>query len=107
MELESLLRAYVDDVPESVVSIIGQRGELVGPAGRLEPIGITAGMVFATGSYASFGARLRRFQSLDWWRVSCMPSVLAPSSMEAKSPLKGRIGFDDLVGRDAFERVRG
>ena len=101
LELESLLRAYVDNVPESVVSIIVQRGELVGPAGRLEPIGVIAGMVFATVIRASYGARLKRFQSLcvrvGCLRASCMLRVLAPSSKEAKSPLKGRIGFDDLA----------
>ena len=36
-----------------------------------------------------------------------MLRALTPSSKDAKSALKGRIGFDDLVDKDAFERLRG
>ena len=107
LELEALLRAYIHDIPEFVVSIIGQSGELVGPSGRLEPLGVLAGMVFALVARASYGARLQWFQALDWWKVSRMLRGLTPSSKEAKAPLKGRIGFDDLVYKDASERMRG
>ena len=36
-----------------------------------------------------------------------MLRALTPSSKDAKSPLKGSIGFDDLVDKDAFERLHG
>ena len=59
MELDSVLRAYVDDIPESVASMIGQRDKLVGPSGRFEPIGVIAGMAFATVTRAPYAARLK------------------------------------------------
>ena len=34
-------------------------------------------------------------------------SVAREVAQEAESPLKGRIGLDDLVDSDAFERLRG
>ena len=36
-----------------------------------------------------------------------MLRALEPSSMEARSPLRGRIGLGDLVDKDVFERLRG
>ena len=107
LELEAPLRAYVNDIPESVASIIGQREELVGPPGRLEPIGVLAGMVIAMVTRASYVARLKWFRALDWWEVSRMLRGLAPSFKEAKALFKGRIGSDGHVDKDAFERVRG
>ena len=106
LELEALLRSYVADILEFVVSIIGQRDELVGPSSRLEPIGVFAGMVFAMVTSASCGARLKRFQFLDWWEVPRMLRGRPPSSREVKAPSKGRIGFDDLVDKGVFERMR-
>ena len=102
IELESLLGAHAGDIPESVASIFGQRGELVGPPGRLEPIGVFAGMAFPMVPRAPYGARLKWFKCLDWWEVPRMLRGLTPSSKEAKAPLDGRIGFDDLVDKDAF-----
>ena len=93
MELEILLRAYVGEIPESVAPIIRRRDELVGPSGRLEPLGVVAGMAFAMVTRASYGARSKWFQSLDWWEVSCFLRALTPSSEDAESPSKGRVGF--------------
>ena len=56
-ELGALLRSYVDDIPPSVVSVIGVRPELVGPSGALEPIRVITGMVFAMATRASYSAR--------------------------------------------------
>ena len=53
LELEALLRAYVDGILEFVVTIIGQRADLACQAGRLEPIGVLAGMGFAMVTRAS------------------------------------------------------
>ena len=36
-----------------------------------------------------------------------MLRALSPSSNGAKSPLRGRIGFGALAGKDAFEFLRG
>ena len=106
-ELGSLLRAYVGDVPESAALILGQRGELFGPSGRSEPIGVIAGMAFAMVTRASYGARLKRFQALGWRKASRMLRGLMPSTKKAESPLKGRIGFGDLEDTGAFVRLRG
>ena len=57
-ELEGALRACVDGIPASVAPIIAQRDELIGPLGRLEPLGAIAGMAFAMATRASFGARV-------------------------------------------------
>ena len=103
LELEALLRTYIDDIPESVAAIIGQRYELAGQSGRLAPIGVLAGMVFAMATRASCGARLKWPQALDWWKVSCMLRGLTPSTQGAKAPLRGRTGFVDLVEKDVFE----
>ena len=107
MELESLLRAYVDDIPASVVSIIARRGELVGPSGSLEPFGVIAGMAFARATRASFGALLKCPRASDRWIVSCMLCALTPSPKEAKSPLMGYTGFDDLVDKDMLDLLHG
>ena len=101
-EEESVLRAYVGEIPASVQSYNAQRDELVGPTGRLEPLGVTAGMVFAVATRASYGARSKWFQSLDWWKVSRILRALAPSSKTEKLPLTGRIGFDNLAHEGAF-----
>ena len=107
LELEALLRAYVDDIPEPVVSIIGPREELVGPAGRLEPICVPEGLASATATRASYIARSKWFQALGWWEVSRMLRGLTPRSNEAKAPSKSRISPDDLADKDAFERTHG
>ena len=107
LDLGALLRAFVADIPESVASISGQRDDLVGPSGRLESFGVFAGTAFAMVTRASCGARLKWFQFLDWWEVPRMLRGRAPSSKEAKAPFKGRIGFDDLVDKEVFERMRG
>ena len=101
-EEESVLRAYVGEIPASVQSYNAQRDELVGPTGRLEPLGVTAGMVFAVATRASYGARSKWFQSLGWWKVSRILRALAPSSKTEKLPLTGRVGFDNLVHEEAF-----
>ena len=65
-ELGELPRASVDDIPPSAAAAaIAERDE-----GTLEPLGVIAGMVFAAITRASYGARLKWFQALGWWRVS-------------------------------------
>ena len=46
-EFESVLRAYVDDIPASVAPTFAQRDDLIGLSGRLEPLGVIAGVAFA------------------------------------------------------------
>ena len=55
---------------------------------------------------ASYGARSMWFQSLGRWEVSRMLRALTPCAEAAKSPLPVRVGFDNLVQEDAFERLR-
>ena len=84
-DLESVLRAYVDDIPAPAVPTIAQRDELVGPSGRLEPLGVIAGMVFAMVTRASYGSHLKWFQSVDWWKVSRMLRAPPPSPKTEES----------------------
>ena len=106
-ELGELRRAYADGISPSVVKVIAGRDELVGREGTLDPLGVVGGMVFATVTRASYGARFRWFQALDWWRVSCMPRGLFPGAQGDKSALKSRPGFDDVVNRDGFDDQYG
>ena len=46
-ELEDMLRAYVEDIPQSVVLVIAVRPEFVGHSGTSELSGVVAGMVLA------------------------------------------------------------
>ena len=89
------------------MSIFGQREGLVSPSSRLEQIGVLAGIVFAIATRASYAARLKWFQAVDWREVSRMLRGLTPSSKEAKALLKGRIGSDDHGDKDMFQRLRG
>ena len=59
-------------------------------------------MVFETVTRASYGARLKWFQALGWWRVSRMLRGLRPRAQEDRSALKGRPGFDDIGNKDVF-----
>ena len=63
-QLGGLLRAYVDGLPPPVVKVIAERDALVGREGTLEPLGAIAGMVLATVTRASYGARLKWFRAL-------------------------------------------
>ena len=47
VELESVLRTYVEDIPPHVVGAIAERKELVGETGHIHPFGVLAGMVLA------------------------------------------------------------
>ena len=62
-ELESVLHAYVEDIPPHVVGTVAERKELVGEAGQLHPYGVVAGALFSMVTRASYGARLDWFQS--------------------------------------------
>ena len=87
---------------------IAQRTDLVGEAGQLEPRGVIAGILVAMVTRASYSARLRWFQSLDWWKVSCMLRGFAPNLQDdRKSPMDTRRGSERIVERDTFERLHG
>ena len=105
-ELESVLRAYVEDISPPVVLTIAQRYGLVGEAGQREPRGVIAGAVFAIVTRASYGARSKLFQSLDWWKASCMLRVFASNAKEDKKfPMDTRRGFEKIAGHEVFERL--
>ena len=104
---ESVLRADVGDIPPSVVETVAVCEELVGETGQLLPYGVIAGMAFAMVTRASCGARLNWFQSLDWWKVSCMLRWLAPGAQEdKKSTMDARRGFGKIAEPDAFDCQR-
>ena len=83
-ELESVLRAYVEDIPPHFVETIAERKELVGETGQLRSHGVVAGTVFSMVTRASYGARLNWFQSLGRREVSRMLRGLAPDAQEDK-----------------------
>ena len=62
-EVGRLLRAYVEEVPVSVIGVICARSELSDKPGpsTSEPYGVASGMVFAAVTRASYSARLQRF----------------------------------------------
>ena len=107
-ELESDLRAYAGDIPPPVAPTIAQRDELVGEKGQLGSRGVIAGMVFAIVRRASYGARLKWFQSLSWWEVSCRLRGLAPDAQEDKKfPMGTYRGFEKVAEHEVCERLRG
>ena len=79
--LERLLRAYVDEIPDSGIRAIWTRAELLNLSGQtaLEPLGVVSGMVLAAITRASYAARLRWFQSLGWNCVSRLLRGLSPA----------------------------
>ena len=77
-DLGELSRASVDTIPECVIRAIGARVDAVGPDGRLQPLGVVAGMVFAMLTWASHSARLTWFESLEWLPGSPMLCGLRP-----------------------------
>ena len=106
-ELGAPLRAYVDANPPSVDAAGGMRSELVGPFGALETLGVVAGVVFAMVTRPSYDARLKWFQKLDWWRVSCLLRGLAPRGPGGKSVQKSRPGFVEITNKDCFDEQYG
>ena len=90
VELGALLRLWF---------VIGSRSEPVGPTGALEPWGVTAGKAFAMVTRSSYFARLRWFQKLDWWRVSCMLRGLDSRHQENKSVQRSRPGFVEIADK--------
>ena len=55
-ELGELSCAYVNDVRASAICAFGNRRELVGVSGGLQPSGAISGMVFAMATRASYPA---------------------------------------------------
>ena len=79
----------------------------MGPAGTLEPLGVFAGMLLAMVTRATYSARLKGRQSLDWRRVSRMSRGLVPRSQEEKSTQRARPGFEGGVNKDGFDEQYG
>ena len=67
-EVERMLLAYVDEIPVSVIRALCALPDLLNLSGQsaLEPLGVVPGLVFAAVTRASYAARLRWFESLDW-----------------------------------------
>ena len=95
------------DIPPSVVRVIAARPELTGPSGTLEPSEVSAGLACAMVTRASYSARLKWIQSLDWWKVSCMLRGLEPGDQDVKAGQKARPGSDALVNRGSFDEQYG
>ena len=104
-ELESVLRAYVEDLAEDVVETIAAQGNLVGEdKGQLVPRGVIGGMVFAIVTRVSYYSRLKWLESLDWEKMSFMLRGLLPApAPDKRGPLDARRGFDEIVEPKAFD----
>ena len=97
----------MEDIPPPVAPTIAQRDELVGEAGQLEQRGVIAGAVFAIVTRASYGARSKLSQSLDWWQASFMLRGFVSNAKEDKKfPMDTRRGFEKIAEREVFERLR-
>ena len=106
-ELDELLRAYIDKIPERAINSVGARVNLVGQDGSLQPLGLVAGMVFAMPARASSPARLAWFQSLDWQRVSQKLCGLRLTPPAAKSAGETAPGFEKVAAPEAFDAQYG
>ena len=84
LDLERVLHAYADDIPESTVTSLFGRNDLVGEDGQLQPLGVASGMVFAMVAPASYGARLTWFRSLDWPKASYTLQGFLPRASEGE-----------------------
>ena len=62
-------------------------------------------MVFAIVTRASYGARLKLFQTLDRWKAPCMFRGFASNAKEDKKFLTDtRRGFEKIAEHEVFER---
>ena len=102
-EFGGLLHAYVDSAPGSVIRAIGARGELVGPEGGLQPLGVVDSLISAMLTWAWYSVRLTWFQSLGWVRVSRMLRGLCPTPPEGKSAGEAAPGFEVPARPGAFD----
>ena len=91
----------------SAVSVIGDRSELGGPKGTLEPLGVIAGIVFAMVARALYAARLMWFQKSVWWLVSFMLRGMAPRDQEDKSVKRSRLALVGIANKDDFDEQYG
>ena len=107
VEFCGLLRACVNDVPALAIRVIGDRQELVGVSGGLQPLGVISGMVFAMVARASYSARTTWFEFLDWLRVSRMLCGLVPTHPADKSAGDAVSGFEKVVLPAAFDDQSG
>ena len=86
-EADSLLRAYVAGIPGAVPRAVDVRPELFGYAGPavIEPLCGLSGMIFAALTLASYSARVKWFQSLDWTRASRLLRRFRPAPPSLKA----------------------
>ena len=91
--VDSLLRAHVVEIPDSVFRAIDVRPELLDSASpeAFEPPGVSSGMIFAVVTRASYSARLNWFQRPDWNRASRLlrgfrPAAPSAEVVDEKSP---------------------
>ena len=97
----------MDGIPPSAVLAIVERPELVGAASTLESLGVIAGMVFALVTRASYSARLKWFQKLDWWRVCRLLRGIVTCAQEGKSAPKSCPGFVAITNKGRFDDQYG
>ena len=64
-------------------------------------------MVFAMVTRASYSARLKWSQKLDWWRASCLLRGVVPRDQEDKSVRKSCPGFVEIANKDCFDEQYG
>ena len=85
-EMDSLLRAYVVEIPDAAVRAINVRPALLGHAGSqvIEPLGVLSGMIFVAVTHASYSACVNLTQSIDWSRMSRLYRGFRPAPPTVK-----------------------
>ena len=86
-QLDSALRSDVVEIPDAITHAVNLRPELLGRAssGVIGPLGVLSGMVFASSTRAPYSARVKRFESMGWSRMSRLLRELPPGAAGAES----------------------
>ena len=84
--LDGLLRAYVAEIPDSLIRAIYVRAELLGRAGlqAIELLGVLSGVIFAAVTRASNTVRATWFRPISWNRMSRLLRGFRPAPPSAK-----------------------
>ena len=71
-EMDRLLRASAAEIPDAAIRAISVRPEFLGHVGPRATVllGVLCGMILAAVARASYSARVKWIQSIDWSRMS-------------------------------------
>ena len=103
-EMGNLSRAHEVEIPGAVIRSIGMPALVHGGPGVVEPLGVLPGMIFAAVTRASYAARARWFQPIDWSRMFRLSRGLSPAPPAWKvSDEKSPRGLEAVVKAEVFD----